>query len=64
MSYYVECGGSALLQAMQMIDIYTKFASEQAAIPIIVGRKSKVETFSSAVRTYIIKAIMGDWKAL
>ncbi|KAL5552372.1 hypothetical protein UlMin_002548 [Ulmus minor] len=42
--------------------VYTKFASEQAAIPVIVGRKSKVETFASAVRTYIIETIMGDQK--
>ncbi|KAL5548866.1 hypothetical protein UlMin_004097 [Ulmus minor] len=47
-------------EAMQMIDIYTKFSYEQAAIP----RKSKVETFDGAVRTYTIKAIMGDRKAL
>ncbi|KAL5551932.1 hypothetical protein UlMin_002108 [Ulmus minor] len=47
-------------EAMQMIDVYTKFAYEQAAIPVIVGRKSKVETFAGAVRTYIIEAIMGN----
>ena len=47
-----------------MIDVYTKFASEQAAIPVIVVRKSKVETFVDVVKTYIIEAIMGDWKAL
>ena len=64
MSYFVECGSSALLQAMQMIDVYTKIASEQAAIPVIVVRKSKVETFVDVVKTYIIEAIMGDWKAL
>ncbi|KAL5567941.1 hypothetical protein UlMin_024516 [Ulmus minor] len=51
-------------EAMQMIDIYTKFAYEQAAIPVIVGRKSKVETFAGAVRTYTIEAMMGDRKAL
>lgn len=54
----------AALQAMQMIDIYTKFAYEQAAIPVIVGRKSKVETFAGADKTYTIEAMMGDRKAL
>ncbi|PQQ20621.1 proline--tRNA ligase chloroplastic/mitochondrial-like [Prunus yedoensis var. nudiflora] len=47
-------------EAIQMIDVYTKFAYEQAAIPVIAGRKSKVETFAGAVRTYTIEAMMGD----
>jgi len=47
-----------------MIDVYTKFAYEQAAIPVIAGRKSKVETFAGADRTYTIEAMMGDRKAL
>ncbi|KAL0403165.1 UNVERIFIED_CONTAM: Proline--tRNA ligase, chloroplastic/mitochondrial [Sesamum radiatum] len=51
-------------QALQMIDVYTKFAFEQAAIPVIAGRKSKVETFAGASRTYTIEAMMGDRKAL
>ncbi|XP_074286674.1 proline--tRNA ligase, chloroplastic/mitochondrial [Silene latifolia] len=51
-------------EALQMIDIYTKFAYEQAAIPVITGRKSKVETFAGADRTYTIEAMMGDRKAL
>lgn len=52
------------MQAMQMIDVYTKFAYEQAAIPVIPGRKSRVETFAGANRTYTIEAMMGDRKAL
>ncbi|KAL2334765.1 hypothetical protein Fmac_015978 [Flemingia macrophylla] len=51
-------------EAIQMIDIYTRFAYEQAAIPVITGRKSKVETFAGAVKTYTIEAMMGDKKAL
>jgi hypothetical protein len=49
---------------MQMIDVYTKFSYEEAAIPVIPGRKSKVETFAGADRTYTIEAMMGDKKAL
>ncbi|KAL0358936.1 UNVERIFIED_CONTAM: Proline--tRNA ligase, chloroplastic/mitochondrial [Sesamum angustifolium] len=45
-------------EALQMIDVYTKFAFEQAAIPVIAGRKSKVETFAGASRTYTIEAMM------
>lgn len=52
------------LQALQMIDVYIKFAFEQAAIPVIAGRKSKVETFAGASKTYTIEAMMGDRKAL
>ncbi|PIN20292.1 Prolyl-tRNA synthetase [Handroanthus impetiginosus] len=51
-------------EAQQMIDVYTKFAFEQAAIPVIPGRKSKVETFAGATKTYTIEAMMGDRKAL
>ncbi|XP_061349692.1 proline--tRNA ligase, chloroplastic/mitochondrial [Gastrolobium bilobum] len=51
-------------EAIQMIDIYTRFAYEQAAIPVIAGRKSKVETFAGACKTYTIEAMMGDKKAL
>ncbi|KAJ8427781.1 hypothetical protein Cgig2_021412 [Carnegiea gigantea] len=51
-------------EVLQMIDVYTKFAYEQAAIPVIAGRKSKVETFAGADRTYTIEAMMGDRKAL
>lgn len=47
-----------------MIDVYIKFAYEQAAIPVIAGRKSRVETFAGASRTYTIEAMMGDRKAL
>lgn len=51
-------------EALQMIDVYVKFAYEQTAIPVIAGRKSKVETFAGADRTYTIEAMMGDRKAL
>lgn len=47
-----------------MIGVYKKFAYEHAAVPVIVGRKSKVETFAGAMRTYTIEAMMGDRKAL
>ncbi|KAI0501290.1 hypothetical protein KFK09_016234 [Dendrobium nobile] len=51
-------------EALQMIDVYKKFAYEQAAIPVIAGRKSKAETFAGASCTYTIEAMMGDRKAL
>ncbi|KAJ6796820.1 putative proline--tRNA ligase, chloroplastic/mitochondrial [Iris pallida] len=51
-------------EALQMIDVYKKFAYEQAAIPVIAGRKSRAETFAGAACTYTIEAMMGDRKAL
>ncbi|KAL4186902.1 hypothetical protein AMTRI_Chr09g36470 [Amborella trichopoda] len=51
-------------EALQMIDVYNTFAYEQAAIPVIVGRKSRSETFAGASCTYTIEAMMGDRKAL
>ncbi|GKV25376.1 hypothetical protein SLEP1_g34824 [Rubroshorea leprosula] len=51
-------------EALQMTDTYTKFAHEQAAILVIAGRKSKVETFAGATITYTIEAMMGGRKAL
>lgn len=51
-------------EALQMIAVYKKFAYEHAAVPVVVGRKSKVETFAGAMRTYTIEAMMGDRKAL
>jgi hypothetical protein len=36
----------------------------QAAMPVIAGRKSKLESFAGANITYTIEAMMGDKKAL
>ncbi|XP_043720530.1 proline--tRNA ligase, chloroplastic/mitochondrial isoform X2 [Telopea speciosissima] len=51
-------------EALKMISVYKTFAYEQAAIPVIVGRKSRLETFAGALRTYTIEAMMGDRRAL
>src|SRR4030081_2460959 len=47
-----------------MLDIYTDFAMNEAAIPVIPGRKSSSERFAGADETYSIEAMMGDGKAL
>jgi prolyl-tRNA synthetase len=47
-----------------MLEVYRSFAEEDAAIPVIVGRKSENEKFAGALRTYSIEAMMGDGKAL
>ena len=51
-------------ETLQMLDIYTDFARNEAAVPVIPGRKSESEKFAGAVRSYTIEAMMGDTKAL
>ncbi|KAG0597534.1 hypothetical protein M758_12G002600 [Ceratodon purpureus] len=51
-------------EALRMIEVYRDFAYTQAAIPVVVGRKSRLETFAGAAITYTIEAMMGDRKAL
>ncbi len=51
-------------ETKQMLDIYTRFAIEDAAIPVIPGLKSESERFAGADQTYSIEAMMGDGKAL
>jgi prolyl-tRNA synthetase len=47
-----------------MLDIYTDFAVNDAAIPVIPGKKSDAEKFAGADTTFSIEAMMGDGKAL
>jgi prolyl-tRNA synthetase len=51
-------------ETRQMLDVYTDFAVNDAAIPVIPGRKSDAEKFAGADITYSIEAMMGDGKAL
>jgi len=51
-------------ETRQMLDTYTDFAVNDAAIPVIPGKKSDAEKFAGADITYSIEAMMGDGKAL
>jgi len=51
-------------ETRQMLDIYADFAVNDAAIPVIPGRKSDAEKFAGADTTYSLEAMMGDRKAL
>jgi prolyl-tRNA synthetase len=51
-------------EARLMLQVYTQFAEEVLAMPIIPGRKSDSEKFAGALRTYSIEAMMQDKKAL
>jgi prolyl-tRNA synthetase len=51
-------------RTLMMLEVYRAFAEEDAAMPVIIGRKSEREKFAGAFRTYTVEALMGDGKAL
>lgn len=51
-------------ETRRMLDVYTDFALNEAAVPVIPGMKSATEKFAGAARSYTIEAMMGDTKAL
>ena len=51
-------------ETLKILKVYTKFAEDFMAIPVIQGLKTEKERFAGAVRTYCIEAMMQDKKAL
>ena len=51
-------------ETLRMLGVYVDFAENDAAIPVIAGRKSESDKFAGAVNSYTIEAMMGDFKAL
>ena len=51
-------------ETMRMLDVYEDFAVNDAAIPVMKGRKSERERFAGAVDSYAIEAMMGNGWAL
>ncbi len=54
----------AIQETLRMLDVYADFAINEAAIPVIKGRKSNQERFAGAVASYSIEAMMGNKWAL
>src|SRR5215831_9895841 len=54
----------ALEETMRMLDVYTAFAQDWMAVPVIKGEKTEGERFPGAERTFTIEAMMQDRKAL
>ncbi len=54
----------ALEEAEKMHEVYTRFAEDFMAIPIIKGAKTENERFAGALETFTIEALMQDGKAL
>jgi prolyl-tRNA synthetase len=51
-------------ETLKMLGVYTTFAEEHMAMPVIRGPKTASERFPGAVDTYAIEAMMQDRKAL
>lgn len=51
-------------ETLKILKVYTKFAEEYMAIPVIQGLKTEKEKFAGAVQTYAIEAMMQDRRAL
>ncbi len=51
-------------ETRRILDLYTDFAVNEAAVPVVPGLKSQTEKFAGALHSYSIEAMMGDTKAL
>lgn len=51
-------------ETLRMLEVYRDFAENDAAIPVVCGRKSESEKFAGAVESYSIEAMMGNGWAL
>ncbi len=51
-------------ETMRMLQVYTDFAVNEAAVPVIPGVKSQTEKFAGANMSTTIEAMMGDTRAL
>ncbi|KAK2080522.1 Proline--tRNA ligase, chloroplastic/mitochondrial [Prototheca wickerhamii] len=51
-------------EALKALRLYAAFAVSQAAMPVVPGRKSRVERFAGARETFTIEAMMRDGRAL
>jgi prolyl-tRNA synthetase len=54
----------AIEESERMLGVYTEFAEDWVALPVIRGLKTPSERFAGAVETYCIEAMMQDGKAL
>ena len=54
----------AMEEALKMHEVYTRFAEDYMAMPVIKGAKSENERFAGADDTFTIEAMMQDGKAL
>jgi prolyl-tRNA synthetase len=51
-------------ETIRMLNVYAEFAIDDAAIPVVMGRKSETERFAGADASYSIEAMMSNRWAL
>ena len=54
----------AVEETLKILDVYTRFAEDYMAVPVLKGLKTENERFAGAIDTYCIEALMQDGKAL
>jgi prolyl-tRNA synthetase len=54
----------AVAEALQMLEVYRRFAEDFLATPVLTGTKTTREKFAGALTTYCIEALMQDGRAL
>ena len=54
----------AKTETLQMVNVYTDFATDFGALPVVTGEKTAGERFAGALQTFTIEAMMRDTKAL
>ena len=54
----------AIEETLRMLDVYADFAINDAAVPVIKGKKTESEKFAGAVMSTTIEAMMQDTRAL
>ncbi len=54
----------AMEETLRMLDVYADFAINDAAVPVIKGKKTESEKFAGAVVSTTIEAMMQDTRAL
>lgn len=59
-----ETKEEAIEETLKMLNVYSTFAEEYLAIPVLKGRKTENEKFAGGEDTYTIEALMQDGKAL
>jgi prolyl-tRNA synthetase len=54
----------AIEETLMILDLYSEFAKNWMAMPVVKGVKTESERFAGAIETYSIEALMQDGKAL
>jgi prolyl-tRNA synthetase len=59
-----ETADEAQEETIKILDLYTEFAENVLAMPVVKGQKSDSEKFAGALKTYSIEALVRDGRAM